>query len=153
MGAQMREVCHGNEPSAVSTWTADARVLAALRNLSGMSYSATSPSSRTILTAASTYAPSLPSSYTPSPSCRSVTSATFMPQFNSKREGLVVPKHDEYLEPAGSYLSVARMLVALRVACPPEVTVRLSFKPRETDQVGFGTGPVLMHPDNAQRRT
>jgi len=53
----------------------------------------------------------------------------------------------------GSYSSVARMLVALRGARPPEVTVRLSFEPGEAVQVDFGAGPVLTHPDGAPRRT
>jgi transposase len=53
----------------------------------------------------------------------------------------------------GSYSSVARMLVALRAAQPPEVTVRLSFEPGEAAQVDFGAGPVLVHPDGQPRRT
>ena len=53
----------------------------------------------------------------------------------------------------GSYSSVARMLVALRAAQPPETTVRLAFDPGEAAQVDFGAGPVLMHPDGKPRRT
>jgi len=53
----------------------------------------------------------------------------------------------------GSYSSVARMLVALRGAQPPEVTVRLAFAPGEAAQVDFGAGPVLLHPDGRPRRT
>ena len=53
----------------------------------------------------------------------------------------------------GSYSSVARMLVALRGVRPPEVTVRLSFEPGDAVQVDFGAGPVLAHPEGAQRRT
>ncbi len=53
----------------------------------------------------------------------------------------------------GSYSSVARMLVALRAAQPPETTVRLAFDPGEAAQVDFGAGPVLVHPDGKPRRT
>ncbi|OYW21118.1 MAG: IS21 family transposase [Burkholderiales bacterium 12-64-5] len=54
---------------------------------------------------------------------------------------------------SGSYSSVARMLLALRGARVPEVTVRLSFAPGEAAQVDFGAGPVLLHPDGSARRT
>jgi transposase len=54
---------------------------------------------------------------------------------------------------AGSYSSVARMLVALRGQQPVTTTVRLSFEPGEAAQVDFGAGPVLMHPDGLPRRT
>ena len=54
---------------------------------------------------------------------------------------------------SGSYSSVARMLLALRGARPPEVTVRLTFEPGAAAQVDFGAGPVLKHPDGVQRRT
>lgn len=53
----------------------------------------------------------------------------------------------------GSYSSVARLLVKLRAARPPEVTVRLSYQPGEAAQVDFGTGPMLVHPDGRLRRT
>lgn len=54
---------------------------------------------------------------------------------------------------AGSYSSVARMLVALRADRAPDVTVRLDFEPAEAAQVDFGAGPVLRHPDGRLRRT
>lgn len=53
----------------------------------------------------------------------------------------------------GSYSAVARMLVALRGEQPPEVTVRLSFEPRDAVQVDFGAGPTLVDPDGQPRRT
>jgi len=53
----------------------------------------------------------------------------------------------------GSYSSVARLVVHLRAAQPPETTVRLAFEPGEAAQVDFGAGPVLPHPDGTRRRT
>jgi transposase len=43
----------------------------------------------------------------------------------------------------GSYSAVYRMLRAIEGARPPEVPMRLEFKPAEAAQVDFGTGPAI----------
>lgn len=43
----------------------------------------------------------------------------------------------------GSYSSVHRMLQSIEGARPPEVPMRLEFKPGEAAQVDFGAGPLL----------
>jgi transposase len=53
----------------------------------------------------------------------------------------------------GSYSAVVRILRRLRQARPAQATVRLDFAAGQAAQVDFGAGPLLLHPDDRQRRT
>jgi hypothetical protein len=53
----------------------------------------------------------------------------------------------------GSYSSVYRMMLTLRAAIQPDITVRLHFDPADAAQVDFGAGPHMIHPDGQKRRT
>ena len=46
---------------------------------------------------------------------------------------------------AGSYSSVYRMIQGIGAARPPEVPMRLVFKPAEAAQVDFGAGNIQCH--------
>lgn len=53
---------------------------------------------------------------------------------------------------AGSLSAVYRFMGQLVLALPPEVPLRLSFKPGEAAQVDFGAGPVITHAVTGEAR-
>ena len=52
----------------------------------------------------------------------------------------------------GSLSSVYRLVGQLVIASPPEVPLRLAFKPGEAAQVDFGAGPVITHAVTGETR-